>query len=96
MNQEKIIHDHKRKSKQLKELKKIQKRDAQNKIPVKRLEALLLREKRSSISGMDYEGQYGFDNEGYERAETSREARIELLESLIHSAKTGNDNTNWY
>lgn len=96
MNQEKIIHDHKRKSKQLKALKKIRKRDAQNKIPLKRLEDLLLREKNRTIRGMDYQGDNYFDDEGFGRAEARREARIELLESLIRSAKTGNNDMYWY
>lgn len=80
---EKIIQDHARKSKQVKELKKTVKRLSVDKVSMPYLKEKLAWEKKHEVNSRDYQNLEYFDNEGYGRAEARREARIQLLEELI-------------
>ena len=74
-----IQADHKRKSAQLRKMKKKMKR----RIPISKLEERLAQEKNSNVDWRDYRGWNGVDDHAYGRAVGQREARIELLEELI-------------
>lgn len=83
MNTDKIVKDHARKSKQVKELKKTVKRLSINKMPLALLKHKLAVAERTKVDPRDYQGWDYFDDEGYGRAESKREGRIELLKELI-------------
>lgn len=88
MNKDKIIEDHARKSKQVRELKKTVKRMAVNKVSIVLLKQKRALEVQKEVDARDYQGWDNFDDEGYARAVAKREARIELLNELIREAKT--------
>lgn len=76
---DKIRADHKKKSEQLRVLKKKMK----NRIPISKLKEMLAHENRYKIDWRDYHGWNGVDDNAYSRDVARQEARVELLEELI-------------
>ncbi|WP_442637857.1 hypothetical protein [Rossellomorea marisflavi] len=87
MNADKIIQDHARKSRQVKELKKTVKRLSVDKVSLSYLKEQLALEKTRKVNSRDFQNMGYFDDEGYGRAEARREARIQLLEELIFNSE---------
>lgn len=48
---------------------------------------MFYQEKKNEINGWHYQGLYGYDEDGYSRDLSMKEARIELLEELIRKIK---------
>lgn len=84
---EKIIQDHQKKSRLLKEARKRNK----NALSVNKLKERLKREQAYEVKASDFYnfnwGESSIDDEGFAKAEAKREARIELLEELIHEVE---------
>lgn len=83
---DKIKKDHKRKSDQVKELRKSLKNKTKNTIPLAKLKDMLAKTKRYEVDARDYDGLNHFDDAGFDRADAKRDARIELLEEIIRYA----------
>ncbi len=85
---DKIIQDHKRKSLQLKKVKKKLKFKSHNSVPLSTLEELLKFEKGNEVNASHYLNySLGVDDNAYGEAEQRKKARIELLEDLIYRIK---------
>jgi hypothetical protein len=81
----KIILDHKKKSNEVRKLKKKLKNKAKsrNGVPLSKLQHLLGIERAQTIDHRDYISWGEFDDSGYARENSRKDARIELLEELI-------------
>lgn len=77
---QKILANHKVKSSQVRELKD----KLKNSISKNKLKEKLQQEKAREVRSSDYLGMYGFDDNGYNKACIEIEARIKLLEELLH------------
>lgn len=82
---EKIKKDHKKKSNQVKRLRKKLKYKAKHTISISVLTDLLTYEQRNPIDPRDY--FYSNDGDGFVRDEATKKARVELLEELLKKAK---------
>lgn len=80
---DKIKEDHKKKSAQIRKLKKTLKYKTKTTITLEKLRYMLSQERRHVIDYKDYDGFYGIADKGYVEDCTKREARIELLEEII-------------
>lgn len=76
---DRIITNHKSKSKRVKRLKL----KLKNAISLSKLQDKLAQEELYKIDGRDYYGFDDYDHNGYIRDSATREARIELLKELI-------------
>lgn len=71
------------KTKLLKKLKK----KLRKSYTLARLEKIHKSKKSIKLNSIEYDGIYGFDNDGYMRDEAKIEAQVELLEDMIDSKK---------